>query len=80
MWRVEINGLIVGFIEKYMDTRTEKNPYKAFLGVGANNQYLDGVYPASHRASDLAGAREAAVDLILAELEKAGLDFSAISK
>lgn len=66
MWRVEVEGVIVGFIEKYTDTRTEQNPYKAFLGVGANNQYLDAVYPVSHRASHLAAAREAAVELILA--------------
>ncbi len=39
------NGLAVGLLEKYRDTRTDKHPWKAFRGVGHKCQFLQAFYP-----------------------------------
>lgn len=37
---VILNGREVGFVTKFRDTRTDHNPYKAFVGIGEKAQYL----------------------------------------
>jgi hypothetical protein len=36
---------ILGLIEKFDNTRTEKHPYKAFFGIGANIEYIGAYFP-----------------------------------
>jgi hypothetical protein len=46
MWLVkDSDGNILGLLEKYNDTRTDKHPWKAFLGHGASVKYLGAFYP-----------------------------------
>jgi hypothetical protein len=45
MWLVkDDNGNILGLLEKYNDTRTDKHPWKAFSGHGATCEYLRAFY------------------------------------
>ena len=37
-------GVIIGMLEKYRNTRTEQHPWKAFLGVGERTAYLGAFY------------------------------------
>jgi hypothetical protein len=37
---------IIGLIEKFDNTRSEKHPYKAFFGIGVNIEYIGAYYPA----------------------------------
>jgi hypothetical protein len=55
MWLVKDEaGNIIGLLEKYNDTRTEKHPWKAFSGHGAGCKYLRAFYPEE-------GGKEAAI-------------------
>ena len=38
-------GTIIGLLEKYPDTKTEKHPWKAFSGHGTNVKFLRSYYP-----------------------------------
>jgi hypothetical protein len=42
---------IIGMLEKYPNTRTEKHPWKAFKGWGASREFLGAFY----EEKDLAG-------------------------
>lgn len=57
-WAVEVNGKIVGLLEKYTDTRTEKHPWKAFAGIGTACTYLRSYYPNE-------GGKKAAIQAVL---------------
>lgn len=43
-WVVLRDQSEIGFIEKFRDTRTETNPWKAFAGIGHANIYLGHFY------------------------------------
>jgi hypothetical protein len=45
LWVCSRGNVEVGFIEKPLDTRTEKNAWRAYRGIGENNQFL------GHRSS-----------------------------
>jgi hypothetical protein len=40
------NGLIIGMLEKYRNTRTETHPWKAFQSFGAQREFLGAFYAA----------------------------------
>lgn len=58
LYSVEVNGTIIGLLEKYKDTRTDKHPWKAFKGIGKNCAFLKAFYPEE-------GGKEAAIKEIL---------------
>jgi len=44
LYLVITDGKEIGLLEKYKNTKTETHPWKAFLGVGENAQYLGAIY------------------------------------
>jgi hypothetical protein len=47
-WSIHVvlaDGVVVGFLEKGKNTRTEWHPWKAYKGYGASNQFLGAFYP-----------------------------------
>lgn len=49
----------VGVLTKFKDTRTEKHPWKAFVGVGERIRHIGAFYPED-------GVKEAALEAVLA--------------
>lgn len=45
MLRVDYCGQPIGFVEKQSDTPTERNPWKAFFGIGAGATMISCHYP-----------------------------------
>jgi len=41
---VKVNGQVIGMLEKYPNTRTERHPWKAFAGYGRNRRFLGAFY------------------------------------
>ncbi len=60
---VKVDGEIIGLLEKWKNTRTDKHPWKAFKGHGAACTFLKAFYPEE-------GGKDAA---ILAVVHAAGL-------
>ena len=60
---VRVGNTVVGLLEKFKDTRTEKNPWKAFKGYGQECTYIGAFYKKD-------GGKQGA---ILAVLHAAGL-------
>jgi hypothetical protein len=47
-------GRVVGLLEKYVDTDTEINPWKAFIGIGHDCKFVEAFYGVRGRATALA--------------------------
>jgi hypothetical protein len=62
-YTVKVGDTIIGLLEKWKNTRTEKHPWKAFKGVGKACTFLKSFYPEE-------GGKDAA---ILAVVHAAGL-------
>ena len=41
---VKLDGREIGLLEKYRDTRSDKQPWKAFAGIGVAARYLGAWY------------------------------------
>ena len=55
---VKQDGLVLGLLEKYRDTRIEQHPWKAFRGVGVACTYLRSFFPNE-------GGKQAAITAIV---------------
>lgn len=44
MFVVSLDGVELGLLEKYRDTRTDTHPWKAFVGIGAACEFIDAWY------------------------------------
>lgn len=64
VWLVKQDGNVVGLLEKYLDTRTDKHPWKAFRGTGVAATFLGAWYPSE-------GGQLEAINAILDNRKKA---------
>jgi hypothetical protein len=61
LYLVKAGGRIVGQLEKYRNTRTERHPWKAYKGTGFERRFIGAYYPED-------GGRAAAVAAVTNDL------------
>lgn len=66
MYRVDSNGNPIGFLEKETDSKSERYPWKAFLGIGRNNVFLGSCFPRHAGKAYWVEAQAKAADAVLA--------------
>jgi hypothetical protein len=71
LWLVKVDGVIVGMLERYKNTRSTIHPWKAIAGHGLDANFLGAFYVEAEifradRRTDLRfGGREAALKAVL---------------